>query len=143
MTQIPLVHSVDRSTPAGLRAAWIAAVAASDADALRSLLADDYEIWANGAAPLCGVEPAVEAMRGALARYHIEQSFEPLETIVAGDWAFERGVERMTVTPVAGGPAQTMAQRALLILRRGANGQWQYARGMTNGLPPAAAPASE
>lgn len=137
------VHPADRSTPAAVRAAWIAAVAARDADALRPLVADDYEIWANAVAPLCGPDAAIEAMRGALARYHIEQSFEPVETVIAGDWAFERGVERMTVTPVAGGPSQTMAQRALLILRRGADGQWQYARGMTNGLPPVATPASE
>jgi ketosteroid isomerase-like protein len=76
-------------------------------------------------------------MRGAMERYHITQSFEPAESVIAGDWAFERGIERMTITPVAGGPTQTMTQRALLILRRDADGQWQYARGMTNGLPPA------
>jgi ketosteroid isomerase-like protein len=61
--------------------------------------------------------------------------FEPIEAVVAGDWAFDRGIESMTVTPIAGGPAQTMVQRALLILRRGTDGRWRYARGMTNGLP--------
>jgi ketosteroid isomerase-like protein len=42
----------------------------------------------------------------------------------------------MTVTLVTGGPTQTMTQRTLLILRRNADRQWQFARGMTNGLPP-------
>ena len=125
----------DRSTPTAVRAAWISAVAARDPDALRPLLTDDYEVWANAAEPLSGPEAAVSAMRAALDRYHIEQSFEPVETVVAGDWAFERGLERMTVTPVGGGDARTMTQRALLILRRGADGQWRYARGMTNSLP--------
>lgn len=125
----------DRTTPAGLRAAWIAAIAASDADALRPLLTEDYEVWAHATAPLCGVDAAIAAMRGALERYRVEQSFEPVETVVTGDWAFERGIERMTVIPAAGGTAQTVSQRALLILRRGADGRWQYARGMTNGLP--------
>lgn len=129
-----------RATPADLRAAWVAAIAAQDADALRPLLCDDYEVWAHAAAPLSGANAAVEAMRGALQRFHIEQSFEPIETVIAGDWAFERGVERMTVTPVAGGAPQTMAQRTLLILRRDADGSWRFARGMTNGIPPTASP---
>jgi ketosteroid isomerase-like protein len=129
-------HTGDRSTPAGLRATWIAAIVARDAEALRPLLSDDYEVWANAAAPLCGVDAAIAAMRAALERYHVEQSFEPVETVVAGDWAFERGLERMKVTPVDGGATQTVTQRALLILRRGPDGQWQFARGMTNRLPP-------
>ena len=136
-------HAVDRSTPAGLRATWIAAMAARDAEALRPLLSDDYEVWANAAAPLCGVDAAIAAMRAALERYHVEQSFEPVETVVAGDWAFERGFERMKVTSVDGGATQTVTQRALLILRRGPDGQWQFARGMTNSLPPEKPSASE
>lgn len=125
----------DRSTPAGVRAAWIAAVAANDPDALRPLLTEDYEVWAHATPPLRGIDAAVGAMRAALERYHIEQSFEPVETVIAGDWAFERGMERMTITPIAGGSPQTLTQRALLILRRGSDGNWRYARGFTNGLP--------
>ena len=125
----------DRTTPERVRAAWVAAVANGDPEALRPLLTDDYEVWAHGAPPLSGVDAAITAMRGAIARYHIAQSFEPSETIIAGDWAFERGLEQMTVTPIDGGPTQTRSQRALLILRRGDDGQWRYARGMTNGLP--------
>jgi uncharacterized protein (TIGR02246 family) len=127
----------DRTTPERVRNAWVAAVAARDADALRPLLTEDYEVWAHGAPPLSGVEAAVSAMRGAIGRFHIAQTFEPIETVISGEWAFERGIERMTVTPVDGGPAQSLTQRALLILRRDADGQWRYARGMTNGLPSA------
>jgi ketosteroid isomerase-like protein len=129
------VSTLDRSTPAGVRAAWIAAVAANNPDALRPLLTEDYEVWAHATASLHGIDAAVAAMRAALERYHIEQSFEPIETVIAGDWAFERGVERMTITPIGAGSTQTLAQRALLILRRGADGNWRYARGFTNGLP--------
>src|SRR5512138_2945265 len=122
---------LDRSTPDRLRTAWIAAIAAHDAEALRPLLADDYEVWAHGAPPLKGIEATVAAMGAALARYAIAQSFEVLESVIAGDWAFERGLERITVTPLAGGASLTRTQRALLILRRTTDGQWQFARGMT------------
>lgn len=125
----------DRGTPADVRAAWVAAVSSGDADALRALIAPDYEVWANAAPPLSGPDAVIRAMRGAMQLYHIDQSFEAIETVVAGDWAFERGIEQIKVTPIGGGPAQTMRQRALLILHRGPDGQWQYARGMTNALP--------
>lgn len=136
MTAPPSTRPDHRATPADLRAAWIAAIAAGDAKALRPLLCDDYEVWAHATPPLSGADVAVAAMRDALERFFIEQSFEPIETVIAGDWAFERGIERMTVTPRTGGQSQTIAQRALLILRRDHDGSWQFARGMTNGLPP-------
>ena len=127
--------SSDQTTPAALRAAWIAAIDARDAQALRPLLTDDYEVWANGVEAFVGPDVAVAAMAAALGRNRVEQNFEPIETIIAGDWAFERGIERIAVTPIDGGPTRTAEQRALLILRRGDDGNWRFARGMTNGLP--------
>jgi uncharacterized protein (TIGR02246 family) len=133
---MPEANDADRRAVEHLRDDWVRAIAAHDADALRQLLTDDYEVWAHGAPAIHGVDAAVAAMRGALESYDIVQAFEPLETVVCGDWAFERGIESMTVTPAGGGPARSASQRALLILRRAADGRWRYARGMTNGLPP-------
>jgi uncharacterized protein (TIGR02246 family) len=131
-------HSTDAERLAieRVRDDWVRAIATRNADALRDLLTDDYEVWAHGAPPILGVDAAVAAMRGALERFDVTQQFEPLETIICGDWAFERGIESMTVTPIGGGPARNASQRAILILRRDPDGRWRYARGMTNGLPP-------
>ena len=125
----------DRAAIAALRDAWMAAVASGDSEALRDLLTEDYEVWANAAPPIVGIDGAIAAMRGALARFRVEQRFDAIETIVAGDWAFERGTESMRVTPLAGGESHDASQRALLVLRRGADGRWRFARGMTNQLP--------
>jgi len=125
----------DLAAIAAVRNAWVQAVADGNADALRDFLADDYEVWAHGAPAIRGPEGAANAMRGALARFEIAQSFEPMESVVCGDWAFERGIETMILTPREGGEPREMSQRALLILRRDADGKWRYARGMTNGLP--------
>jgi len=127
----------DAAAVAALRNAWIAAVAGRDVAALNDLLEEDYEVWAHGAPALRGPAAAAGAMGAALERYSIQQTFEPLETVIAGAWAFERGIERMRLTPRNGGPTQDFVQRALLIIHRGADGRWRYARGMTNGLPPA------
>jgi ketosteroid isomerase-like protein len=71
-------------------------------------------------------------MRGAVERFDIVQSFEPVETVVAGDWAFERGIERMTLTPRGGGEKREIEQRTMLIERKGEDGKWRFARGITN-----------
>jgi uncharacterized protein (TIGR02246 family) len=125
----------DQTSPAALRAAWIAAIDARDAQALRPLLTDDYEVWPHGIEPLIGADVAVTAMAAALERNSVEQDFDAIETVIAGDWAFERGIERIRVTPLDGSPPRSAEQRALLILRRGEDGNWRFARGMTNGLP--------
>ena len=120
---------------AQLHQEWMDAVTAGDAEALRDIVTDDYEVWAHATAPLRGPDAVVAAMRGALERYRVSPRFEPVETVVAGEWAFQRGIERMTVAPRDGGDSRTMEQRALVIMRRGDDGRWRYARGMTNGLP--------
>lgn len=132
----------DRTAIDALRDRWVMVVASGDVSALANLVTPDYEVWTHGAPALNGPENVVATMQAALAKYFVSQSYEPLETIVAGDWAFQRGIERIRVVPKDGGPAQEHTQRAMIILRRGADGRWRYARGMTNGLPPASASTS-
>jgi uncharacterized protein (TIGR02246 family) len=126
------VTSAELGAIAALRAAWTAAVAARNPDALEDLLTDDYEVWPHGGAPIIGPAAAMAAMRGAVERFDIVQSFEPLETVVAGDWAFERGIERMVLTPRDGREKRTIEQRTFLVERKGEDGKWRFARGMTN-----------
>lgn len=125
----------DRAAIDALRDTWVAAVAAGNAHALADLVTPDYEVWAHGAPTLAGPDTVVTTMGAALARFAVAQQYEPIETIITGDWAFQRGIERIRVTPRDGGPSHESAQRALLILRRCDDGRWRYARGMTNGLP--------
>jgi len=118
-----------------LRNAWIAAVKRRDPSAIADLLTEDYEVWSGGAATLKGPAAAAAAMGAALARFDIEQTLEVVETVVSGDWAFERGIERMRLTPREGGDVQSFEQRAFLIMHRGRDGRWRYARGMTAAMP--------
>ena len=130
----------DRKAIDAVRDAWVEIVASGDARGLADLVTPDYEVWAHGAPALNGPHMVVATMGAALARYSVSQSYEPTETVVAGDWAFQRGIERIRVVPKDGGPPQEHTQRALVILHRGTDGRGRYARGMTNGLPPAASP---
>lgn len=82
--------------------------------------------------------PAVkgrDAVRGMYEQfasaYTIEQDFEELERIVAADHAFIRGREHNIVAKRGSEPV-TVLQRAMMLLRRGDDGRWGFARGMTN-----------
>jgi uncharacterized protein (TIGR02246 family) len=130
----------DRAAIDALRARWVEVVASGDARGLANLVTDDYEVWTHGAPPLGGPQTVVAVMGAALAQFSVEQSYEPSETIISGDWAFQRGIERIRATPRSGGETRENVQRALVIVRRSNDGCWRYARGMTNGLP--AAPAA-
>jgi len=125
----------DRAAIDALRDRWVAVVASGDVRELADLVTPDYEVWTHGAPALTGPHTVVTTMGAVLTRFSVSQSYEPIETVIAGDWAFQRGIERIRVVPKGGGASQENAQRALLILRRGADGSWRYARGMTNGLP--------
>jgi ketosteroid isomerase-like protein len=128
------VNPAEQSSPEATTAAWMAAVANRDANGLRALLTDDYELWANGAPPVIGPDAAVQTIHNAISKFRIEQSFELRDTISASDFTFQWGVERITLIPVDGGDATTVLQRTMLLFRRGDDGRWRYARGMTNAM---------
>ena len=56
---------------------------------------------------------------------------DPLETQVAGDWAYERGNITETVTPKAGKPIE-QSVKYLVILKRQPDGSWKIHRDMDN-----------
>jgi ketosteroid isomerase-like protein len=113
-----------------LYSAWREAFRRQDLDAIFDLLTPDYLLWPAGAAPMCrdDLRPRLAA---ALAAYEIEAEFECEERIVSGDFAFDRGWDVQRVRPRAGGEAREQRQRVFLILQRGSDGVWRFARGMS------------
>ena len=112
-----------------LYAAWADAFRRKDVDAIVSLLTPDYVLLRPGAAGMTAeaIRPALEA---AFASVDIDMAFEREERIVSGDLAFEQGWDVQTLRPRAGGDARTQRQHVALVLQRGADGVWRFARGM-------------
>jgi ketosteroid isomerase-like protein len=67
----------------------------------------------------------------------VEQTANPEEVEVAGDWAFIWGTESFVLVPQAGGAAIRMQGKGMTILRRQSDGSWKFARGINNTLPQA------
>jgi uncharacterized protein (TIGR02246 family) len=110
---------------------WSEAVRRGDAQALRDLMTEDAEFWAQGTAPLKGPDETIARMATFFQGYGLHQVFERKEIVVSGDLAFVRGMEVNRVIPRDGAPLE-VRQRAFSILFRGPDGAWRFARGMTN-----------
>ena len=116
--------------------AWGDAFRRQDLQDILNLLTSDYVLWPAGAPSMTrdSLEPRLVA---TLSAYEITPSFEREERLVAGDLAFERGWDVQQIRSRARGEIKTQRQRVFLILRRGSDGRWRFARGMSQPGPAA------
>jgi uncharacterized protein (TIGR02246 family) len=113
-----------------LYAAWMDAYRRRDVDAVLALLTPDYVLLRPNAPPV-----AVSALRPLIAapfeKFDVSIAFEREDRVVSGDLAFEWGWDVQTARPRDGGEARTGRQRVAVLLQRGADGAWRFARGIT------------
>ena len=114
--------------------AWGDAFRRQDVNAILDLLTPDYVLWAPDAPPMTR-ESLAPRLAATLGAYEVTPSFEREERLVTGDLAFERGWDVQQIRPRAGGAMKTHRQRVFLILRRGSDGKWRFARGMSQPGP--------
>jgi ketosteroid isomerase-like protein len=103
-------------------------------DAILDLLTPDYVLWPAGA-PAISRDSLGPRLAATLRAYDVTPSFEPEERLVAGDFAFELGWDIQQVRPCTGGDVTTHRQRVFLVLQRGGDGRWRFARGMSQPGP--------
>jgi len=103
-----------------------------DCDQIADLVTEDAEFWSPGTAPMRGRDHVRDAMRAACEQYLVERTWDEIERVAGEDFAVSIGVERTRATPRAGGEAVEVVQRGWTLARRGADGRWRFARGITN-----------
>ena len=115
-----------------------------DAAAMAATYADDAILMDQGQAPVEGKQ-AIQAwyegmFKATVGKIVITVAFTPLETQVAGDWAYQRGNYTSTMTPKSGKPME-ISFKFLTIYKRQPDGSWKIYRDMsnTNTPPPSAA----
>ena len=113
-------------------AEWMDAGRRGDADTMASLVTEDSEFWSHGRPAMRGREVVRQSFLAAMADYDVEQRWESVERIVAGDWAIDRGIEHNTVVKKSDGTRVQVTQRGFTVLHRESDGRWRFARGMTN-----------
>ena len=116
--------------------AWGEAFQRKDVDAILELLTPDYVLWPTGS-PAVSRDSLVPRLTATLNACDVTPSFEREERLVAGDFAFERGWDIQQVRPRTGEGVTTQRQRVFLVLQRGDDGRWRFARGMSQPGPAA------
>jgi ketosteroid isomerase-like protein len=66
--------------------------------------------------------------RQFFAKFRVDQTVSCEETIVAGEWAFDRSRVSTKLVPVTGGEPSQIDSRVVVILRRDPDGSWKVAR---------------
>ena len=109
---------------------YLHAINAGDAAALSRLTDENHVMIAPNRPIIEGKEANDAANRGAYARFKIEEAWQPVETVVRDDLAYQRGTFTVTATPRDGGEPRETHGNFLRIYRRQSDGSWQMTRDM-------------
>jgi uncharacterized protein (TIGR02246 family) len=123
--------AADLAAVNALRGKFTAAFNSNDAGALAALYADDAIVMLPN-------QPAVEGRTAIQALYDgmfkanaAKIAINPLETQVAGDWAYDRGTATTTITPKSGKGVEE-SDKYIVVLKRLPGGLWKVYRDISN-----------
>lgn len=119
---------------------YLQAINDGDIDTLSRLTTEDHIMLAPGRPPLVGKQANDSANRRAFELFDIDETWTPLETVVAGDWAYQRGTYSVKAVPKSGADARTVTGNFLRIYKRQPNGEWRMIRDMFNSGQPGPGP---
>ena len=116
---------------------YLGAINDEDIKTLAALTTDGHVMIAPNRPPIVG-KAANDAMNGrAFQQFEFDESWSPVETVVSGDLAFQRGTYVSSAKPRAGGESRTIRGSFLRIYQRQVNGEWRMTRDTFNTEPPA------
>lgn len=119
---------IDTASITGVRAAWLAAVRAGDAEQLASLVTDDVVVvHGDGRCVRGRGELKADFQRGFEA-FAIEQNTSSSEIVVRGRWAFDVCEIESVLTPRSGGKSTLAQSITLVALNQQPDGSWKVGR---------------
>ncbi len=123
-------HAADIAAIMAFNARYLRAINDGDIAALSSLTDDDHIMIAPNRPALIG-KAANDAANGRTFQMaKIDETWRPLETVVDGDLAYQRGTFTVLATPKDGGASRTIQGNFLRIYRRHRDGSWWMTRDM-------------
>lgn len=125
--------AADREAIAAVRALFEAAENASDIAAVRSAFADDIHLMAPNAPAAVGGDSATARLQRTFDAGRLAIQYTSEEIQIFGDWGFDRGTYRYTMTPHSGAAPSGQRGKYLWISRRQADGGWRLSRVIWNG----------
>jgi ketosteroid isomerase-like protein len=120
----------------GFNERYLASINNEDIAALSALTTDGHIMLPPNQEPVVG-KTANDAMNGgAFERYEFSETWQPVETVIDGDLAFQRGTFTTVATPRGAGDRLEVSGSFMRIYQRQANGEWRMTRDMFNSSTP-------
>ena len=111
---------------------YLGAINDEDIATLSSLTTEGHVMIAPNRAPIVGKKANDELNGVAFERFAFDENWTPIETVVSGDLAFQRGTYTTAVTPKDGGDKREISGTFLRIYQRQSNGEWRMTRDTFN-----------
>ncbi len=124
----------DQAALRALSRDWRLAARAVDVERYMSLLTEDVVVLISGHPAVTGASAVRTLVKEFFRDYRIsEESFTPVEIIVCGEWAFDRGTYHAQYEPLTAADTSRWWETPvtgwyLLLARRQPDGSWKYAR---------------
>lgn len=128
----------DLAAIAAFNQRYLQSINDGDIETLSNLTTEEHVMLAPNRVPIVGKEANDAANRRVFELFDIDETWTPVETVVAGDWAWQRGTYTVAATPRAGGAARNTSGNFLRIYRRQEDGSWRMIRDMFNSDHPPA-----
>jgi len=127
----------DLAAITGFNERYLAAINDEDIAALSALTTDGHIMLPPNQEPVVG-KAANDAMNGgAFERYEFSETWQPVETVIDGDLAFQRGTFTTIANPKTDdGDRLEVSGSFMRIYQRQANGEWRMTRDMFNSSTP-------
>ena len=125
----------DLAAITAFNARYVGAINDGDVATLSSLTTDGHIMLMPGREPLVGKQANDAANAGVAERFDIDETWAPIETVIDGDLAFQRGTFVVIATPKGGGGQRNeVGGNFMRIYQRQPNGEWRMTRDMFNTL---------
>jgi ketosteroid isomerase-like protein len=125
-------YEQDLAAIAAFNARYVGAINDGDIATLSRLTTDGHIMLMPGREPLVGKRANDEANAGVFERFDIDETWTPVETVIDGDLAFQRGTFVVIATPKGDGQRTEVSGNFMRIYQRQPNGEWRMTRDMFN-----------
>jgi ketosteroid isomerase-like protein len=120
----------------GFNERYLRSINEEDIAALSDLTTTGHVMLAPNREPIVG-KSANDALNGdAFRRYDFSETWTPVETVIDGDLAFQRGTFTTIATPKGEGDRVEVSGSFMRIYQRQPNGEWRMTRDMFNSSAP-------
>ena len=103
-----------------------------DADGLTSLFTEDAVLMPPDEALVVGKEQLFNRHKKLFKQYSLQHRLHSDESVVCGDWGFDRGAYAMTLLSRTSSRQKEETGKYLTLFRKERNGQWLIARDIWN-----------